>query len=52
MSKSETTSASNWKVIGDGEAVSQGARWEKVTHNYYLFLFFVNVGSCSNAGSE
>ena len=31
MSESETTSASNWKVIRDGEARRRGARWEEVT---------------------
>ena len=30
MSESETTSASNWKVIRDGEAGRQG-HWEKAT---------------------
>ena len=31
LSESETTSASNWKVIRDGEAGRRKARWEKVT---------------------
>ena len=30
MSESETTSASSWKVIRDGEAGRRGARWEEV----------------------
>ena len=43
MSKSETTSASNWNVIKDGEAGRRGARWEEVRFelfpkNFYLFL--------------
>ena len=31
MPESETTSASNWKVIKDGEAGRRGACWEEVT---------------------
>ena len=31
MCDSETTSASNWKVIRYGQAGRRGARWEKVT---------------------
>ena len=37
MSESETTSALNWKVIRDGEAGKRGARWEKVTFNFWHF---------------
>ena len=36
MSKSETTSASNCKVIRDGEAGRRGARWQKVTFTLAL----------------
>ena len=36
MSENKTTSASNWKVIRDGEAGGRGAQWEKV--NFTLDL--------------
>jgi len=38
MSKSETTSEQNWKVIRDGEAGSRGSCWHKVTFTLDDFL--------------
>ena len=40
MSESKTTSASNWKIIRDGEVGRQGVRWEKGHFHFGLFSLF------------
>ena len=44
MSESETTSASNWKVIRGDEAGRRGARWEKVTFTLDFSLLWAVKG--------
>ena len=38
LSKSETTNATNCKVIRDGEAERRDARWQNVTFTQFLAL--------------
>ena len=44
MSESQTTSASNWKVIKDSEARRRGAPWAKVTFTLDFFEFLAVKG--------
>ena len=43
MSESETTSASNWKVIRDGEAGRRGEGWEEITFTLDFNSLDVNL---------
>ena len=50
MSESETTSASNWKVIRDGEAGRRDMHWEEVTFtlDFCQFVALKGLNSHSN----